>query len=34
VDPTHLDTEDTIMKAIEIELTNMSEGKVVATMPV
>ena len=32
VDPTHLDTKDTIMEAIGIEVTHISEEKVVATM--
>jgi len=34
VDPTHLDTRDTIMEAIGIQVTDISEERVVATMPV
>jgi 1,4-dihydroxy-2-naphthoyl-CoA hydrolase len=34
VDPTQLDTRDTIMEAIGIEVTDLSEDRVVATMPV
>jgi 1,4-dihydroxy-2-naphthoyl-CoA hydrolase len=34
VDPTKLDMRDTIMEAIGIEVTELSEGRVVATMPV
>jgi 1,4-dihydroxy-2-naphthoyl-CoA hydrolase len=34
VDPTHLDMLDTIMEAIGIQVTDISEERVVATMPV
>jgi 1,4-dihydroxy-2-naphthoyl-CoA hydrolase len=34
VDPAQLDTRDTIMEAIGIEVTDLSEDRVVATMPV
>ncbi len=34
MDPTHLDTQDTIMEAIGIEVTRISGERVVATMPV
>jgi 1,4-dihydroxy-2-naphthoyl-CoA hydrolase len=34
VDPGQLDTRDTIMEAIGIEVTDLSEDRVVATMPV
>jgi 1,4-dihydroxy-2-naphthoyl-CoA hydrolase len=34
VDPAHLDMKDTIMEAIGIEVTDISEERVVATMPV
>jgi 1,4-dihydroxy-2-naphthoyl-CoA hydrolase len=34
VDPAHLDMTDTIMEAIGIEVTEVSEERVVATMPV
>jgi 1,4-dihydroxy-2-naphthoyl-CoA hydrolase len=34
VDPGQLDTRDTIMEVIGIEVTNLSEDRVVATMPV
>ena len=34
MDPTHLDTRDTIMEAIGIQVTDISEERVVATMPV
>jgi 1,4-dihydroxy-2-naphthoyl-CoA hydrolase len=34
VDPAHLDTKDTIMEAIGIEVTDISEERVIATMPV
>ena len=34
MDPTHLDTQDTIMEAIGIQVTDISEERVVATMPV
>ena len=34
MDPTHLDTKDTIMEAIGIEVTHISGERVVATMPV
>jgi hypothetical protein len=34
VDPGRLDTRDTIMEAIGIEVTDLSEDRVVATMPV
>jgi 1,4-dihydroxy-2-naphthoyl-CoA hydrolase len=34
VDPTHLDMRDTIMEAIGIQVIDISEERVVATMPV
>jgi hypothetical protein len=34
VDPTLLDTKDTITETIGIEVTNILEEKIVATMPV
>ena len=34
MDPTQLDIRDTIMEAIGIEVTDLSEERVVATMPV
>ena len=34
MDPAHLDTKDTIMGAIGIEVTHISDERVVATMPV
>lgn len=34
MDPTQLDMRDTIMEAIGIEVTHLSEERVVATMPV
>jgi 1,4-dihydroxy-2-naphthoyl-CoA hydrolase len=34
VDPGQLDTRDTIMEAIGIEVTDLTEDRVVATMPV
>ncbi len=34
LDPEQLDTRDTIMEAIGIQVTDISEERVVATMPV